>query len=215
MVLRPFAPVAFTTFFTTTTSADSSCALTREGSPGKVRQLSARAVRLYLTRLSATCRISHFLACSSPASCLAAGSCSYGRAFAPHFLHRSGHPRRLVLHYGSLSLFPNISFLLFSYRPCRAHEGRHPGRPQSRSIEHETSGNQQRPQVGFGHLPRGQGRPPHRKVARTLPGKTSNPGTNITPPTCPSETRRTACPSPAFHDTREHICQPVIVKKSL
>ena len=73
-----------------------------------------------------TSRISYFLACSSPAPCLAAGSCSYGRAFDPHFLHRSGHPRRLVLHYGYLSLFPNICFLLFSYRPCRAHEGRRP-----------------------------------------------------------------------------------------
>jgi hypothetical protein len=65
--------------------------------------------------------ISHFPACASPAPCLTAGSCSYGRAFAPRFLHRSGHPRRLALHYSCLSLHRVISFLLSSDRPCRAH----------------------------------------------------------------------------------------------
>ena len=121
LVLQPFAPVAFTTFFATTASADFSLALAREISPGKVLKLSTRAARLYTTRLSETCRISLFLASSSPASCLTVGSCSCGRVFVPRFLRKAGHPALLALPYGSVSLFPNISFLMFSFSPCRAH----------------------------------------------------------------------------------------------
>lgn len=48
--------------FTTPASADSSTALTAEASPGKVHELSARAARLYMARLSVTlgfCALSH------------------------------------------------------------------------------------------------------------------------------------------------------------
>ena len=54
----------------------------RRASPGKVQKHSGRAAGLHLWRLSETCRISHSLACSSPATCLSVRSCSYGRPFA-------------------------------------------------------------------------------------------------------------------------------------
>mgnify|MGYP000857390572 FL=1 len=54
VVLQPFASRPFRRFLATTASADSSQALTREVSPGKVPRLSARIARLYLIRLSVT-----------------------------------------------------------------------------------------------------------------------------------------------------------------
>ena len=81
--LRSFRRYAV--IFTTTASADFSHALTREISPGKVHELSARAVRLYPMRLSVTvgfCVSSH---AHLPHRCLSACSFSYGRAFASTF----------------------------------------------------------------------------------------------------------------------------------
>ena len=43
-----------TGFFTTMASADSCLSLNQQASPGKVHELSARAARLYLMRLSVT-----------------------------------------------------------------------------------------------------------------------------------------------------------------
>jgi hypothetical protein len=67
--------------FTTTASADFSQALPREISPSKVRSLSARAVRLYLTQFSVTSDFA-LTRMLIPVPGLTAGSCSYGRAFA-------------------------------------------------------------------------------------------------------------------------------------
>ena len=61
-----------TALFTTMASADSSLALTKEASPGKVHELSARAIRLYPMRLSVTVGF-----CASPA----AGGVRSGSAF--------------------------------------------------------------------------------------------------------------------------------------
>jgi hypothetical protein len=66
-------------------SADFCGALTPQTSPGKVHELSARAVRLYPMRLSVTvgfCVLSH---AHRTHRGLAACSCSYGRAFATDF----------------------------------------------------------------------------------------------------------------------------------
>ncbi len=54
VLLLPFAPAAFTAFLATMASADFSAALTAEISPGKARELSARAVGLYTSCLSVT-----------------------------------------------------------------------------------------------------------------------------------------------------------------
>ena len=54
LVLQPFAPPCFQGFFANTAPADFSLNLVREISPGKVLKLSARAVKLYLVRLSVT-----------------------------------------------------------------------------------------------------------------------------------------------------------------
>ncbi len=54
LLLLPFALAAFTAVFTHMASADFSAALTAEISPGKVRELSARAVGLYISCLSVT-----------------------------------------------------------------------------------------------------------------------------------------------------------------
>ena len=72
-------------FFTTMASADSSLALTREASPGKVHGLSARAVRLYPMRLSVTVGFRVLSHAYRPHRRLTACSCSYGRAFATDF----------------------------------------------------------------------------------------------------------------------------------
>jgi len=79
--LRP----AFPALFATTASADCSRALTRKLSPGKVHELSARAVRLYQMRLSVTVGFRVFSHAHRPHLGLSACSCSYGRAFAPDF----------------------------------------------------------------------------------------------------------------------------------
>ena len=60
--LPPFAPPALPGFFATTASADCSHALTRELSPGKVQNLSPRAVRL-----PGASRMTFGLRCSQPA----------------------------------------------------------------------------------------------------------------------------------------------------
>jgi len=60
--LPPFAPQALPCFFATTASADFSSALTDEFSPGKVQNLSPRAVRLYRSRPWMT----FGLCCSTP-----------------------------------------------------------------------------------------------------------------------------------------------------
>ena len=52
--LRPFAPAAFTAFIATVASADFCPSLNRQISPGKVHELSGRAVGLYPMRLSVT-----------------------------------------------------------------------------------------------------------------------------------------------------------------
>ena len=80
-------------FFTTTASDDFSPALTGEISPGKVQNLSSRAVRLYLMRLD-DLWASLFPASLPPASGLSASSCSYGRRFAFRFfqLHLAATP---------------------------------------------------------------------------------------------------------------------------
>jgi len=66
-------------------SADSSHALPYETSPGKVHELSARAVRLYPMRLSVTVGFRVLSHAHRPHRGLSAGSCSYGRAFATDF----------------------------------------------------------------------------------------------------------------------------------
>jgi len=66
-------------------SADSSHALAQEASPGKVHGLSARAVRLYMVRLSVTVGFRRFSHAYRPHHCLIACSYSYDRAFAPDF----------------------------------------------------------------------------------------------------------------------------------
>ncbi|MCC5841660.1 MAG: hypothetical protein JJT96_16210 [Opitutales bacterium] len=66
-------------------SADSSAALTPEVSPGKVHELSARAARLYLMRLSVTVGFRVSQHAHRPHLGLTAVSCSYGRAFATAF----------------------------------------------------------------------------------------------------------------------------------
>jgi hypothetical protein len=71
--------------FATTASADSSRALAREASPGKVHELSARAVRLYPMRLSVTLGFRVLQHAHRPHRGLSAGSSSYGRAFATAF----------------------------------------------------------------------------------------------------------------------------------
>ena len=92
-VLRPFAPAALPAFFATTASADFSAILTAEISPGKVQNLSPRAVWLYPLRLD-DLGASLFFASSPPALGLAASSCSYGRWFAIRFfqLHLAATP---------------------------------------------------------------------------------------------------------------------------
>lgn len=84
-------------FFATTASADSSRALTREVSPGKVRERSRRAARFYLARLDELWT-SLLHASLSPAPGLAIGSCSYGRRFACCFFRLS--PRGCALQFG-------------------------------------------------------------------------------------------------------------------
>ena len=81
----------------TTAAADSSPALTREVSPGKLPERSQRAVRFYRARLAARWT-SLFLASLAPASGLASGSCSYGRRWACCCFRLS--PRGCALQFG-------------------------------------------------------------------------------------------------------------------
>lgn len=107
-------------FFATTASADSSCALTREVSPGKVLPLSPRAAQLYHPRFFDGLWTSPSLAGSSPAAGLAAGSCSCGRGFVSRFFR----PRLAVAPCVRLRLPPSApsdSFHPDRFSPCRAH----------------------------------------------------------------------------------------------
>jgi len=112
-------------FFATTASDDFFCALPQKISPGKVQNLSSRAVRLYLMRLD-DLWASLFPASLPPASGLTAHFCSYGRKFATRFLQ---------LH---LAATPCVSLRLPSsapigsshpirFCPCWAHWGSPPG----------------------------------------------------------------------------------------
>ena len=89
----PSLPRRYSGFFATTASADFSRPFAREISPGKVQNLSSRAVRLYLMRLD-DLGASLLPASLPPASGLAAGSYSYGREFATRFfqLHLAATP---------------------------------------------------------------------------------------------------------------------------
>ncbi len=103
----------------TTASADSSGALTPEASPGKVPELSPRAVRLCLVRLDGFWT-SHMLARSSPAPGLAAGSCPYGRGFAFRFFQLvASRPRPC----GSATVAPIGSDALLSCHKFRPMPG--------------------------------------------------------------------------------------------
>ena len=116
-----------TSLFTTMAAADSSYALASEASPGKVYDLSARAARLYTTRLSVT-----------------VGFCARSHAHRTRYASLPFHVLTAVpllrpsfelkisrsLPWLSLrlsSLFPVISFHLTRSYPCRAHER---GRPR-------------------------------------------------------------------------------------
>jgi hypothetical protein len=108
-------------FFVTTASGDFSSALASEISPGKVQNLSSRAVWLYLMRLD-DLRASLFPASSPLAPGLTASFCSYGRKFALRFfqLPLAATPC------GSLRLpssAPVGSFHPTRFCPCRAHWG--------------------------------------------------------------------------------------------
>ncbi len=88
LVLRPFTPCRVSSaFFITTASADFSCPLRLETSPGKVHEHSARAVRLYQMRLSVTLGFRVLSHAHRPHQGLSACSSSYGRAFATDFFH--------------------------------------------------------------------------------------------------------------------------------
>lgn len=105
----------------TTASADSSRALTREVSPGKVLPLSPRAAQLYPPRIFDGLRTSPSLVGSSPAAGLAAGSCSCGRGFVSRFFR----PRLAAAPCVRLRLPPSApsdSFHPDRFSPCRAHE---------------------------------------------------------------------------------------------
>jgi hypothetical protein len=75
--------------FATMASADSPSPLRAGASPGKVPELSPRAVGLYHPRFFDSLRTSPSLAGSSPVAGLAARSCSCGRGFASRFFQLS------------------------------------------------------------------------------------------------------------------------------
>ena len=106
------------------TSADSSAALTTEASPGKVRELSARAVSLYPMRLLVTvgfCVCSH---AHRPHRGLIDCSCSYGRAFALDFFQLT-RLAAAALSFATVAVTDSDHFFqMMSSRPCRAHEHR-------------------------------------------------------------------------------------------
>ena len=91
-------------------SADSSRALTPEASPGKVHELSARAVRLYPMRLSVTVGFRVLSHAHRPHRCLYAGSSSYGRAFATDFFR--AEPRMgPALSFATVAVTQSVQFL--------------------------------------------------------------------------------------------------------
>jgi hypothetical protein len=112
-------------FFATTASDDFSPTLAEEISPGKVQNLSSRAVRLYLMRLD-DLWASLFPASLPPASGLAAHFCSYGRKFATRFfqLHLAATP---CVSLRLPSPAPIGSFHPTRFCPCWAHWGGPPG----------------------------------------------------------------------------------------
>ena len=118
-------------FFATTASGDFSPALAEEISPGKVQNLSSRAVRLYLMRLD-DCWASLLPASLPPAPGLAANFCSYGRKFAFRFfrLHLAATPcgSATVAVIGSDWLLSSNKILPMLGTPC----GRRPRRPPGR-----------------------------------------------------------------------------------
>ena len=108
-------------FFVTTASADFSSALAEEISPGKVQNLSFRAVWLYLMRLD-DLRASLFPASLPPASGLTAVLCSCGREFATRFFQlRLAATPCVSLRLPSSA--PVGSFHPTRFCPCRAHWG--------------------------------------------------------------------------------------------
>ncbi len=112
LVLRPFAPAAFTAFFATMASADSSNALAPEVSPGRVHELSARAVRPYPMRFSVTVGFRVSSHAHRPHRGLAAGSYSRGRAFATDFFRAE---RLAAPALSSATVVVTASGHLFSY----------------------------------------------------------------------------------------------------
>ena len=80
-------------------SADFSTALTLEISPGKVRDLSARAVGLYLSWLSVTVGLRGSQHAYRPRSASLSVPVRTVDAFGLPFLQRFGHPFRLGLTY--------------------------------------------------------------------------------------------------------------------
>ena len=118
-------------FFATTASDDFFCALTQKISPGKVQNLSSRAVRLYLMRLD-DLWASLFPASLPPASGLTAHFCSYGRKFATRCLQlRLAATPCVSLRLPSSA--PIGSFHPIRFCPCWAHWGRSPDLPCRRS----------------------------------------------------------------------------------
>ena len=127
LLLRPFARRALPRFFATTASAVFFRALTRKISPGKVQNLSSRAVRLYLMRLD-DFGASLIPASLPPASGLTASFCSYGRKFATRFFQlRLAATPCVSLRLPSSA--PIGSFHPTRFCPCWAHWG---GRPRPR-----------------------------------------------------------------------------------
>src|SRR6202035_4528424 len=106
-------------FFATSASADFFRALTPKISPGKVQNLSPRAVWLYWMRLDDFWALP-LPAGLPPASSLTASSCSYGREFATRFfqLHLTATP---CVSLRLPSSAPVGSFHPTRFCPCWAH----------------------------------------------------------------------------------------------
>ena len=100
-------------------SADSPLALTRGVSPGKVRKLSRRAVRLYPPRFFDSLWASYSLAYLPPVAGLSVCSCSYGRRFAFGFFQLPLTGSTLPFGYGCRCRLRQTPFILIA----RAHAG--------------------------------------------------------------------------------------------
>ena len=105
--------------FTTMASADSPLALTRGVSPGKVRKLSRRAVRLYPPRFFDSLWASYSLAYLPPVAGLSVCSCPYGRRFAFGFFQLPLTGSTLPFGYGCRCRLRQTPFILIA----RAHAG--------------------------------------------------------------------------------------------